>query len=111
MFKFKKGDKIIIISGKYKGFKGKINKIFKKENKVNVSGIKKIKRFIKKKTKKDKGSIKLKPYKINISNIAIEDPIFKTVTRIGFKLINGEKKRICKKSKTILNNNFIYKKK
>ncbi|MDH3005140.1 MAG: KOW motif-containing protein [Candidatus Shikimatogenerans sp. JK-2022] len=49
MLKFKKGDNIIIISGKYKGKKGKINKIFKKENKVNVSGIKYIKRFQKKK--------------------------------------------------------------
>ncbi|MDH3004713.1 MAG: 50S ribosomal protein L24 [Candidatus Shikimatogenerans sp. JK-2022] len=109
MLKFKKGDKIIVISGKNKGKKGVINKIFKKENKVNLSCIKNIKRFIKKK-KNIKGKIIIKLSKINISNISLEDPKFKKVTRIGFKIINGEKKRVCKKSGIILQDNFIYKK-
>lgn len=105
MLKFKIGDNIIIIAGKYKGKKGKINKIFKKENKVNVSCLKSIKRFVKKNKKNNiKGYIIIKLSKINISNISIEDPKLKTITRIGFKIINGKKVRICKKSKTILKN-------
>ncbi|WGH25024.1 MAG: 50S ribosomal protein L24 [Candidatus Shikimatogenerans bostrichidophilus] len=109
MLKFKEGDKIIIIAGKYKGLKGEIHKIFKKESKVNISGIKNIKRYIKR-NKNNKGGILIKPNKINISNIAILDPKLNVQTRIGFKFINGIKRRICKKSKTILINNINDKK-
>ncbi|MDH3004216.1 MAG: 50S ribosomal protein L24 [Candidatus Shikimatogenerans sp. JK-2022] len=100
MFKYKNGDNIIIIAGKFKGKKGKIYKIFKKENKVNISGLL-INRNIKK-NKFNKGSVLNKLYKINISNISIIDPKLNIKTRIGFKIINGEKKRICKKSNIII---------
>ncbi|WGH25762.1 MAG: 50S ribosomal protein L24 [Candidatus Shikimatogenerans bostrichidophilus] len=109
MLKIRKKDKIIVISGKNKGKRGIINKIFKKTNKVNVSCIENIKRKIKK-NKNNKGKIIIKESKIDISNISIEDPKYKTKTKIGFKIKNGKKLRICKKSKKILVDNFIYKK-
>ncbi|MDH3004571.1 MAG: 50S ribosomal protein L24 [Candidatus Shikimatogenerans sp. JK-2022] len=102
MLKFKKGDKIIIITGKFKGKKGIINKILYNENYVYIKGINYIKKYIKN-NKIIKGSKLIKPYKINISNIAILDPILNKRTRIGFKFIKSKKKRVCKKSDTILN--------
>ncbi|WGH25483.1 MAG: 50S ribosomal protein L24 [Candidatus Shikimatogenerans bostrichidophilus] len=111
MLKYKKGDKIIIISGKYKGKKGKINKIkkIKEKIKVSIDTLKYIKRFVKKgQTKKDtkKGYIVFKELFIDISNIALIDPKYKTKTRVGFDIINGEKVRIYKKSRKIVKNNF-----
>ncbi|WOX79422.1 KOW motif-containing protein [Candidatus Shikimatogenerans bostrichidophilus] len=81
MNKIKIGDKVIIISGKEKGKRGKIMRIIK--NKVYVKGI--VKKII------------------DISNISIEDPKLKCRTKIKIKkLKNGKKIRICKKSNTIL---------
>ncbi|WGH26651.1 MAG: 50S ribosomal protein L24 [Candidatus Shikimatogenerans bostrichidophilus] len=105
MFKLKKGDKIIIIAGKNKGKKGKIIKILNKKKKVYIKNINFIKKHIKKKNinKKEKGKIILKESKIDISNVAIEDPKLKCSTKIKIKkLNNGNKIRICKKSNTIL---------
>ncbi|MDH3004432.1 MAG: 50S ribosomal protein L24 [Candidatus Shikimatogenerans sp. JK-2022] len=99
MLKFKKGDKIIIISGKYKNKKGIIEKIFKKENKVIIKNIGLIKKYFK------KNKILIKKYKFDISKISIIDPKLKIKTKIGFKYINGKKYRFCKKSNIILNNN------
>ncbi|WGH24657.1 MAG: 50S ribosomal protein L24 [Candidatus Shikimatogenerans bostrichidophilus] len=110
MLKFKNSDKVIIISGQYKGRIGKIIKIFKNENRAYISSIFHKKKYIKN-NKIIHGYKLIKYFKINISNISILDPKLKIRTRIGFKIINGKKFRICKKSKTILSNNktkYVY---
>ncbi|WGH24842.1 MAG: 50S ribosomal protein L24 [Candidatus Shikimatogenerans bostrichidophilus] len=104
MLKFKNGDKIIIISGKYKGRIGNIIKVLKNENRAYIDSIFYKKKYIKN-NKNIKGYKLVKPCKINMSNISILDPKLKVRTRIKFKIINGEKVRICKKSNTILINN------
>ncbi|WGH26117.1 MAG: 50S ribosomal protein L24 [Candidatus Shikimatogenerans bostrichidophilus] len=111
MFKFKKGDNIIIISGKNKGKRGIIEKINNKKKKVYIKNINIIKKHIKKNKINKIGKIIFKLSKIDISNISIEDPKLKIITKVGIKYINGKKYRICKKSKTILYDNLLYKKK
>ncbi|MDH3004928.1 MAG: KOW motif-containing protein [Candidatus Shikimatogenerans sp. JK-2022] len=99
MFKFQKFDNIIVISGKYKGKKGIIKKINRKKKKVILNLFNPIEK---------KENLLLKEVKINISNISILDKKYKKRTRIGFKIINGEKKRIYKKSKLIIKKKDVY---
>ncbi|MCK5589329.1 MAG: 50S ribosomal protein L24 [Candidatus Pacebacteria bacterium] len=96
--KLKKGDKVIVITGKDKGKESKILKVFLSDNKVLVEGVN-----LKKKYQKDfggqKGGIIEIPAPIDVSNISIIDPKTKKVSRVGFELDKkGKKVRVAKKS-------------
>lgn len=96
--KLKKGDKVIVLTGKDKGKKGEILKAIPTENRVIVSGV----NVVKKHTKPSQfaqGGIEDKELSIHVSNIALVDPKKGTATRIGFKeLKDGKKVRVAKKS-------------
>ncbi len=98
----KKNDTVLIISGKYRGRKGKILKAFPKKDKVLIEGINLRKKHQKPKKTGDKGEIIEIPAPIHISNVKIICPKCKKATRIGYRIEGGEKYRICKKcDKTI----------
>jgi large subunit ribosomal protein L24 len=100
--KVKKNDTVLIISGKYRGRKGKILKAFPKKDKVLIEGINLRKKHQKPKKTGDKGEIIEIPAPIHISNVKIICPKCKKATRIGYRIEGGEKYRICKKcDKTI----------
>ncbi|WP_185858336.1 50S ribosomal protein L24 [Blattabacterium cuenoti] len=69
MKKIKKEDKVLILSGNYKGNKGVIKKIFPKKNKAIISGLNMVKKHIKPSIKKPKGGIFEKEAPIHISNL------------------------------------------
>ena len=96
--KLKKGDKVIVIAGKYKGKTGEITKVLVKESKVLVSGINMVKRHTKP-TQENAGGIISKEMPIHISNVAFIDPKTSKATRLGFKMDkDGRKVRVAKKS-------------
>ena len=95
--KIKKGDIVLIISGKDRNKKGKVLKSFPKEGKVVVEGVGLIKKHQRPKKGGEKGQIVQIPSKINVSNVEIICPNCKKITRIGFKIIEGKKYRSCKK--------------
>lgn len=98
----KKNDTVLIISGKYRGRKGKILKAFPKKDKVLIEGVNLRKKHQKPKKTGDKGEIIEIPAPIYISNVKIICPKCKKATRIGYRIEGGEKYRICKKcDKTI----------
>ncbi len=98
----KKNDTVLIISGKYRGRKGKILKAFPKKDKVLIEGVNLRKKHQKPKKTGDKGEIIEIPAPIHISNVKIICPKCKKATRIGYRIEGGEKYRICKKcDKTI----------
>ncbi len=100
--KVKKNDTVLIISGKYRGRKGKILKSFPKMDKLLIEGINLRKKHQKPKKTGDKGQIIEIPAPIHISNVKIICPKCKKATRIGYRIEGGEKYRICKKcDKTI----------
>jgi large subunit ribosomal protein L24 len=100
--KVKKNDTVLIISGKYRGRKGKILKAFPKKDKVLIEGVNLRKKHQKPKKTGDKGEIIEIPAPIHISNVKIICPKCKKATRIGYRIEGGEKYRICKKcDKTI----------
>lgn len=95
--KLKKGDKVKIISGKDKGKEGKIEKVYRKSNKVLILGINLYKRHVKKNEKLPQGGIVDVPRPIDVSKVMLICPKCNKLTRIGYKIEKDKKIRICKK--------------
>ena len=93
--KLKKGDEIIVITGKDKGKTGKIVKILPKNNKAIVADINKVKKN-QKPDNNQAGGIIEKDMPIHISNIAYYDASSKKAVKIGYKFENNKKIRINK---------------
>ncbi len=100
--KFKKGDEIIISSGKDRGKKGKIEKIIRKDNTVFLPGLNIYKRHMKKRDEKNPGGIIDISRPVKIANISLICPKCSRPTRIGFVISGVDKKRICRKCKSII---------
>jgi len=96
--KLKKGDNVIIITGKDKGKKGKIVKALPRENKVVVEGLNMSAKHQRPRRSNEKGQILKKAMPIQVSNVLIVDPKTEKGSRIGLKEVAGAKVRISKKS-------------
>jgi len=98
MFKFKTGDTVKITLGKDKGREGKIETINVKRVLALVPGINIYKRHVKPGTQKgQKGGIYDIPRPLPFSKIALICPKCKKVTRVGFRVLENEKVRVCRK--------------
>jgi large subunit ribosomal protein L24 len=95
--KLRKNDTALVISGKYRGKKGKILKAFPKKSKVLVEGINLKKRHQRPKRSGEKGEIVEVPAPIDASNVKIICPKCKKTTKVGYEIKKGKKQRICKK--------------
>lgn len=99
--RIKKGDQVIVITGRDKGKTGEVIKSMPKENKVIVQGINLVKRHTKP-TQESAGGIVSKEAPIHISNVALIDPKDGKATRVGFKVENGQKVRVSKRSGEVI---------
>lgn len=96
--KIKKGDKVVVLTGKDKGKKGDVVAVFPKENKALVQGVNMIKRH-EKPSQTATGGIVSREAKVHLSNIAIQDPKTGKPTRVGFKTLDdGRKVRVARAS-------------
>ncbi len=96
--KIRRGDSVIVITGKDKGKIGKVLRVLPSLNRAVVSGVNIVKKHTKP-TQHSQGGIIQKESTINISNIAIVDPKTAGATKIGFKFLgDGTKVRQAKKS-------------
>lgn len=95
--KLKKNDEIVILKGKDKGKKGKIEKIFSKENVVLVPGLNVFKRHKKARMQNQQSEIIEIVKPLPVSNVSLVCPNCHKVTRIGYKFENKEKIRVCRK--------------
>ncbi len=95
--KITKGDTVLIISGKYRGKKGKVVKSFPKEMKISVEGVNLIKKHQKPKRSGEKGQIITLPAPIDISNAKLICPKCTKTTRVSYQIVENRKYRICKK--------------
>ena len=102
MSNIKKGDKVIVTTGRDKGKKGEVLKIFPKEDRALVSGVNVVKRH-QRQTQTQQGGIVNKESTIHLSNLAHVDPKSGKATRVGFKTLNdGRKVRFAKKSGEVI---------
>jgi len=95
--KLKKGDEIIVTAGKDKGRKGKVDRVFPKENTIIVPGVNVYKRHTKRKDDKHPGGIISLPKAMDVSKVMLVCPSCGQKTRIGYKNLKDEKVRICRK--------------
>ena len=99
----KKGDKVLVISGKEMSKTSTVLECFPEENKVTVKGLNIIVKHNKPKSAQDKGGIVKKEGKIDASNLMVVCPTCNKATRIKIgKNEKGEKSRICKKCGAVL---------
>ena len=89
--KIKKDDTVLIISGKYRGKKGKVLRTFPKEKKILVEGVNLVKKHQKPRRTEEKGQIIELPKPIDISNAKLICPKCTKPTRVGYKIISNIK--------------------
>jgi large subunit ribosomal protein L24 len=97
----KKDDTVMVITGKDKGKKGKVLKALPSEDKVIVEGVN-VQTKHQKQTRKAKSEIKHQEGPIHVSNVMFYDAKAKAPTKIGYKIENGQKKRVSKKTGQII---------
>ena len=93
--KLKKGDTVIVLTGKDKGRTGKVLKVLPTENRVVVQGINMVQRHTRPTQADPQGGIKNKEASLHLSNVAIADANGKA-TRVGFKVESDQKVRFAK---------------
>ncbi|MDB5265082.1 MAG: hypothetical protein JWN64_653 [Parcubacteria group bacterium] len=101
-FKVKKGDEVIVISGKDKGTTGKVARVLPQEAKVVIDGVALVKRHLRKTGRGQSGRIIEKPRAIAISNVMVYDAKEKKGTRVKRVLADGKRSRVTVKSGTTL---------
>jgi len=95
--KIKKGDTVLIISGKDRGKKAKVLEVFPRQNKIIVDGVNIVKKHRRPRKEKEKGQIIEVSKPVNVSNVKLVCPKCSQPTRLGYRLTEKEKYRICKK--------------
>lgn len=95
--KIRKGDIVLIISGKDRARKGKVIEAFPKKGRVIIEGINLRKKHVKPKKSGEKGQIVETPASIDVSNTKLICPKCGKPTRVGCKIEGKRKYRVCKK--------------
>jgi len=96
--KIRKGDKVIVRTGRDKGRTGEVIRVMRSEERALVRGVNLVKRH-QRQTPTQEGGIVSKEASIHLSNLAIADPKDGKATRVGFKILpDGRKVRFAKRS-------------
>ena len=101
--KIKKGDKVVVLSGKDKGRHGEVVKSMPKEGKVVVSGVNVHARHTKASQARPQGGIVRTEAPLHVSKVAIEDPKTGKPTRVRFDVRDGKKVRVAVRSGELIN--------
>jgi large subunit ribosomal protein L24 len=102
MLKLKKGDQVIVLSGRDKGKKGEILKSLPRDDRVIVQGINVVQKHTSA-TASSSGGIVKKELSIHMSNVAIVDPKEKVASRVGIRsLEDGTKVRFSRRSGEVI---------
>ena len=99
--KIKKGDTVVVLTGKNRGAEGDVLQVMPKENRVLVRGVNVVRKH-QKQTQTEQGGIISKEASIHISNVALKDPSTGKATRVGFKIEDGKKVRFAKASGEVI---------
>jgi large subunit ribosomal protein L24 len=95
--KIRKGDKVVVISGRDKGRSGEVIEVRKSQDRALVRGIHMVKRH-QKQSASQEGGIITKESSVHLSNLAVADPKDGKPTRVGFKVVGDKKVRFAKRS-------------
>lgn len=102
MQKIRKGDKVVVLTGRDKGRQGEVLRVMPAEARALVRGVNVVKRH-QRQTPKQEGGIIEKEAPIHLSNLALVDPRTGKPTRVGFKTLeDGRKVRVARKSGEVI---------
>jgi len=100
--KIKKGDHVVVLTGKDKGKHGEVLKMLPSENRAIVKGVAMVRRH-QRQTTTQEGGIITKEAPVHLSNIALEDPKDGKPTRVGYKFLkDGRKVRFARRSGEVI---------
>jgi large subunit ribosomal protein L24 len=100
--KIKKGDRVVVTSGRDKGKRGEVIQVMPSENRAFVRGVNIVRRH-QRQSASQEGGIISKEGPIHLSNLALEDPKDGEPTRVGFKFLeDGRKVRFAKRSGEVI---------
>ena len=99
--KIKKGDRVVVLTGKDKGQTGNVTKVLPKENRVLVAGVNMVKRHTRPTQLDPQGGIKNKEASLHVSNVALMDANGKP-TRVGFRQDGDKKVRFAKSTGEVI---------
>jgi large subunit ribosomal protein L24 len=100
--KIKKGDRVVILTGRDKGKTGNVSRVWPKECRVLVEGINIVQRHTRPTQADPQGGIKNKEAPLHLSNVAIVDANGKP-TRVGFRQDGDKKVRFAKSTGEVIN--------
>ena len=100
--RIRKGDRVVVLTGKDSGKSGDVLRVYPKESQVLVQGVNMVKRH-QRQTADTEGGIISKEMRVHLSNLALEDPADGKPTRVGFKTLeDGRKVRFAKRSGEVI---------
>ena len=101
-FRIRKGDNVVVLTGREKGKRGVVLRVLRKDNRVLVQGVNMVKRHTRP-SAQNAGGVVEKEAALHISNVALVDPKLGKPTRIGFKFLDdGRKVRFAKNSGEVI---------
>ena len=101
--KIKKGDRVVVLTGKDKGRQGTVSKVMPKEQRLVVGGINMVQRHTRPSQGDPQGGIKNKEAPLHVSNVAVVDSAGKP-TRVGFRVEGDKKVRFAKSNGEVIAN-------
>ena len=99
--KVKKGDKVVVLTGKDKGKTGEIKKVMPDDNKVVVQGVN-VQTKHRKPSQTGPGGLDKIEMPIHVSNVAIVDPKTSKPSRVGYKTVGDRKVRVARRSGEVI---------
>jgi large subunit ribosomal protein L24 len=100
--KIRKGDRVVLLTGKDKGRSGQVTKVMPKDARVIIGGLNLVSRHTRPTQADPQGGIKSKEASVHLSNVAIADSGGKP-TRVGFRFEGGKKVRFAKTTGEVIN--------
>jgi large subunit ribosomal protein L24 len=100
--RIKKNDSVMIIAGKERGKIGKVIRVQPQQERAVVERLNMVKRHVKPRGPQDPGGILEKEASIHLSNVMLVDPQDGRPTRVGFKVVDGRKMRVSRRTGNVL---------
>ncbi len=100
--RIKKNDSVMIIAGKERGKVGKVIRVQPKQDRAVIERLNMVKRHVKPRGPQDSGGILEKEASIRLSNLMLVDPQDGRPTRVGFRIVDGRKMRVSRRTGNVL---------
>ncbi len=100
--RIKKNDSVMVIAGKERGKIGKVMRVLPAQNRALVERLNMVKRHVKPRSPQDSGGILEKEAPLHLSNLMLVDPQDGRPTRVGFKIVDGRKMRVSRRTGNVL---------